>query len=121
MTERERLTMLWVTYVFIMIAMICSVPLVFKVMKKEVEMSKAPLIVDKKRTEARLKRRDAMRESFLDALTTFLVKDQGSKSIYLEMGENWAREWARLRGSTPCDGYMDEVTARKVLKEFMGW
>ena len=77
--------------------------------------------MDKKRTEAQAKRKAAMRDCFLDALTEFLTGDAGSKSIYLEMGKPWAKEWAKLRSATPLHGYVSGDEARGVLKEFLDW
>ncbi len=60
---------------------------------------------------------DAMRECFLEALVEFLVGDQTCSFV----DKPWAKEWSKLRGCTPIQGWATEEEARAVLKEFFGW
>lgn len=62
----------------------------------------------------------AQKQCFVRALAEYLVKDEGSKSIWLEMGKPWAMEWARLRGNTPLSGYNTVEEAAKVLGDWFG-
>jgi hypothetical protein len=57
--------------------------------------------------------------SFIDALAEYLCKDQAKMSILLEMGNDHARHWARLRNLTPLNGYPTVEEAKRILVEFL--
>ena len=57
--------------------------------------------------------------AFIRALAEFLSTDLGRKSIELEMGKDSAREWAKLRSTTPLFGYQSVEEATQVLTTFL--
>lgn len=50
------------------------------------------------------------------ALAEYLVRDQARKSIELEMGKPYAKEWSVLRGTTSVRGYPTVEEAIKALE-----
>jgi len=61
----------------------------------------------------------ARQEEFIKALAKFLAGDPATKSIELELGKQWAKEWAALRQTTPVGGYCSVADAEVVLKEWL--
>jgi hypothetical protein len=61
------------------------------------------------------------RKNFLHALAVFLSGDSARKSIDLEMGKPYAKEWAALRNATPIFGYLTVEETELQLTEFIGW
>jgi len=57
--------------------------------------------------------------AFIKVLAVFLVGEQARKSIMLEMGNTWAREWATLRSATPIEGYPTIEEGERILREFL--
>ncbi len=57
---------------------------------------------------------------FVEALAKFLVDDQASKSILLEMGNRLAKDWAELRSKTPLRGYPTTEEATQILSDWLG-
>lgn len=73
-------------------------------------------------TCARVQRRtenDRKRE-FIAELARFLTSDQARMSIKLEMGDPAAHAWAKLRHTTPLDGYPTQAQAEEVLRKWLG-
>ncbi len=66
-------------------------------------------------------RHDRLRRKleFIDTLAEFLVNDQASKSIQLQMQKPMALEWAKLRKHTPLSGYTTVEEAKLILREFL--
>jgi hypothetical protein len=56
---------------------------------------------------------------FIRALAEFLVADQAAKSIQLEMGLDYAKQWAALRAKAPLFGYPTVEEAVADLSEFL--
>jgi hypothetical protein len=61
----------------------------------------------------------AMHKSFAHELAQYLVGNQASMSIRLEMGEPAAKAWAKLRSTTPLSGYPTVIEAEKQLTEWL--
>ena len=59
------------------------------------------------------------RKDFIKVLAKFLAHDQGFKSVQLEAGVPFAKEWAELRSATPLFGYLTIEEAEKILTEFL--
>ncbi len=63
------------------------------------------------------------KKEFIKQLASFLVKDQGSKSIHLEMSHpivsRYAEEWQKLRATTPLFGYPTEYEAEQQLTAWL--
>jgi hypothetical protein len=59
------------------------------------------------------------KDEFIKALAEFLVNDQGLKSIQLEVGGTFAKEWAHLRSTTPLFGYPTVEEAEQVLRDWL--
>ena len=59
------------------------------------------------------------KENFIKVLAKFLTEDQVKKSIYLQMKDPGAEEWAKLRGATPLFGYPSIEESEEILKEFL--
>ena len=60
------------------------------------------------------------KKEFIRALAEFLVSDEAEKSIKLQMGTKMAKEWSKLRNTTPLFGYYPDVEkAIKELEEFL--
>jgi hypothetical protein len=57
--------------------------------------------------------------AFVSELAHFLVGKQVELSFRLGVGDEHAREWARLRATTPLFGYPSMEEAEKVLLEFL--
>lgn len=62
---------------------------------------------------------DHGKRDFLRALAEYFCKDQAKMSIYLEMGSEHAKTWARLRSLTPIRGYPTVDEAERMLSEFL--
>lgn len=60
------------------------------------------------------------KELFVKALAEYLVKDQAAKSIRLGMNSPTALEWAKLKNTTPLQGYPTIEEAEKTLSEWLG-
>jgi len=58
------------------------------------------------------------KELFIVQLAEFLVGDQALKSIKLEMGDIFAKQWAELRGVSPLSGYPTLEEAIETLTQF---
>ena len=58
------------------------------------------------------------KKRFMHELAVFLVAEQASDSIGLQMGRPFAKRWAALRSATPLFGYPTVEEAEKVLS---GW
>lgn len=56
---------------------------------------------------------------FIKALAQFLAGDSARKSIQLQMGNEWAIEWARVRQCTPLQGWVNEAEAETALREWL--
>jgi len=56
---------------------------------------------------------------FIKALAQFLAGDSARKSIQLQMGNEWALEWARVRSATPLQGWVNEQEAETRLREWL--
>lgn len=61
-----------------------------------------------------------MKKLFVKALAEYLVKDQASKSIRLGMNSPTAVEWAKLRSTTPLQGYPTQEEAEATLSKWLG-
>lgn len=60
------------------------------------------------------------REKFIKALAKYLVGGQGGKSIDLQVGNKWAKEWSEVRSTTPIAGYTTEEEAEEILRDWLG-
>ena len=60
-----------------------------------------------------------LRVRFIELLAEYLVRDQGIKSIGLELKRPEAQMWARLRGATPLHGYPTEAEAVQALASWL--
>ena len=60
------------------------------------------------------------KQIFLHALAVFLSEGQGTKSIHLEMGKEYALEWAALRQATPIFGYTTVHETEVALGNWLG-
>jgi len=69
----------------------------------------------KQREEARR----ASKAVFIRRLAEYLVVDQARKSMELEAGNRWAKEWAMARSPVPLFGYPTVDEAEKTLTEFL--
>jgi len=59
-------------------------------------------------------------QNFVKELAQYLAGNEVRDSIDLQMGKESAREWSRLRGTTPLFGYYPEIVeAEAVLFEFL--
>jgi hypothetical protein len=63
--------------------------------------------------------KDEAKKRFIDALAEFLVSDQAKRSIMIEMGNEDALKWARLRNATPLAGWPTVDQAKETLSEFL--
>jgi hypothetical protein len=59
------------------------------------------------------------KDFFIEVLAEYLVKDQATRSIRLEMGDSEAKMWAKVRGATPLFGYPTQAEAVKLLREWL--
>lgn len=59
------------------------------------------------------------KEEFIKQLAIYLVGDQAKKSILLQMGNEEALQWAKLRSMTPLFGYPTVEEAEAELTEFL--
>lgn len=59
------------------------------------------------------------KRDFIRALAEYFAGDSARKSIGLQMGKQWAKEWADLRGATPLLGYQTVDEAEQVLTRFL--
>jgi hypothetical protein len=59
------------------------------------------------------------KDFFIEVLAEYLVKDQATRSIRLEMGDSEAKMWAKVRGATPLFGYPTQTEAVKLLREWL--
>ncbi len=57
--------------------------------------------------------------AFVRKLAEFLVENQAMKSMALQAGNEAAKEWARLRNTTPLFGSPSVEEAEKQLLEFL--
>lgn len=57
--------------------------------------------------------------AFVSELAHFLVGNQAELSLLLSLGDKRAREWARLRATTPLFGNLSVEEAEKELLEFL--
>ena len=67
--------------------------------------------------------------AFIRQLAKFLIEHEAHKSMMLELGADpvsqalgkpsMAEEWARLRSTTPLQGYLSVDEAEQQLKEFL--
>ncbi len=57
---------------------------------------------------------------FVRALASFLAGGAAMKSIALQMGKQWAQEWAALRQETPLSGWCTIEEAEQQLAQFLG-
>ena len=57
---------------------------------------------------------------FVRALAHYLVGDQASMSIRLQMGDPNAEQWSSLRATTPLFGYPSEDEAAGQLASWLG-
>lgn len=62
----------------------------------------------------------AQKKEFLRAVASYLVDGQARKGIELDMGKDWAKEWALVRGLSPVYGYPTVDEAHKSLLEMFG-
>jgi len=62
---------------------------------------------------------DERKVRFVKELAKFLVEDQASKSILLEIGNLAAKGWAALRGTTPLMGYPTVQEAERQLADWL--
>jgi len=60
------------------------------------------------------------RAPFVRALARYLVADQAGQSIGLQLGNPAAKEWAKLRGTTPLFGYPTVEEAERQLADWLG-
>lgn len=60
------------------------------------------------------------KRDFTRALARFLVCNQAGKSIDLEMGKEYAKEWSELRATTPLSGYPNLDEAEEQLLAWLG-
>ena len=61
------------------------------------------------------------KKEFIRALAEFLAGNEAKKSIELQMGNQWAKDWAKLRDAAPLFGYYPDIEkAVKELEEFLG-
>lgn len=58
-------------------------------------------------------------ETFLDAITDYLVGNQALQSIQLAAGKQSAVQWAAVRATTPLSGYPTIPEAKEVLRKFL--
>jgi hypothetical protein len=59
------------------------------------------------------------KKRFMHELAVFLVAEQASDSIGLQMGRPFAKRWAALRNATPLFGYPTVKEAEKELSEWL--
>jgi hypothetical protein len=68
------------------------------------------------------------KKKFIHELAVFLVNQEASKSVCLEIElarkddrlPKWAHEWRNLRNSTPLSGWLSIEEAEEILNEFLG-
>jgi hypothetical protein len=60
-----------------------------------------------------------LRDRFVKALASFLADRAAFKSIALESGNGWAKEWSALRNATPLFGYPSAEEAAVTLEAFL--
>lgn len=56
---------------------------------------------------------------FIRELAVFFAEKQALRSIGLQMGDQHAKEWAKLRGLTPLFGYPTVDEAEKTLSDWL--
>jgi hypothetical protein len=73
------------------------------------------------RSQEDVARHDRLRRKseFVDALAEFLVSNQATKSIKLQMQDPLAIEWAKLRSKSTLHGYPTLEEAKASLREFL--
>jgi hypothetical protein len=71
--------------------------------------------VNKERGYMRVQRK----EEFIEALAEYLTKDLAKRSIYLEMGQSDAKDWAKLYRLSGCSGWATKEEAIVLLKELL--
>ena len=59
------------------------------------------------------------KEAFIKVLAEYLVGDQSTKSINLQLGTPGMQDWALLRNHTPLQGYPSVEAAVETLTEFL--
>jgi hypothetical protein len=65
------------------------------------------------------KNRLAMKEAFIRRLAHYLVVNQATRSIQLQLGRPEAMEWSEIRNLTPLFGYPTIDEAMKTLTAFL--
>jgi len=92
---------------------------------RKCEKCKTEWIVDPKNTEITCKglslilARQLNKRDFIYQLAKFLVEDQATMSIKLQMGNEDARKWSILRSYTPLQGYLSVDEAETVLTKWL--
>lgn len=59
------------------------------------------------------------KDRFITELAKYLVGNQVEQSIWLEMGDRNAQQWAAIRDQTPLFGYPTVDEAEVVLRKFL--
>lgn len=64
-------------------------------------------------------RRQKLKTDFIQALASFMSQDLSRKSIALELGQDWAKDWAKVRNASGLVGWLDEMETQKYLMELL--
>lgn len=82
----------------------------------------ADIAKQKRRTRMVSARSDrlARKAAFIRGLAIYLAEEQSKKSIQLQMNQDHAKEWARLRNLSGLFGYPTVDEAEESLQELLG-
>ncbi len=75
-----------------------------------------PVLTKKRNIKLKPKPTYALRGALIEAIAHFLADDQARKSIDLELGKPYAKEWAKVRNLTSIHGYVSVEEAIECLR-----
>lgn len=78
-----------------------------------------PPINRRERVSKKTKENRERKRAFVAVLAKFLAGRQAEKSVALELGNEWAEQWAELRAASPLFGYVGVEEATAILETWL--